>query len=79
MNLARKAIEASLLTWLLILGCLGGGLWGYLNVGRLEDPAFTIKTAVVFTSYPGATAAQVAREVTEPLESAISRWACWIP
>ena len=73
MNLARKAIEASLLTWLLILGCLGGGLWGYLNVGRLEDPAFTIKTAVVFTSYPGATAAQVAREVTEPLESAIQQ------
>ncbi|MDB6176322.1 efflux RND transporter permease subunit [Paracoccus sp. Z330] len=75
MTLARRAIEASLLTWLLIVGCLGGGLWGYLNVGRLEDPAFTIKQAVVFTSYPGASAAQVAREVTEPLESAIQQMA----
>ncbi|WP_022706314.1 efflux RND transporter permease subunit [Paracoccus zeaxanthinifaciens] len=73
MNLARKAIEASLLTWLLILGCLGGGLWGYATVGRLEDPAFTIKTAVVLTTYPGASAAQVAEEVTEPLESAIQQ------
>ncbi|MBU2957627.1 efflux RND transporter permease subunit [Paracoccus sp. 1_MG-2023] len=73
MNLARKAIEASLITWLVIIGCLGGGLWGYLTVGRLEDPAFTIKTAVVLTSYPGASAAQVSREVTEPLESAIQQ------
>jgi multidrug efflux pump subunit AcrB len=29
-----------------------------LNIGRLEDPAFTIKTAVV-THYPGASAQQV--------------------
>ncbi len=50
MNLARKAIDAPLLTWLLILGCLLGGLWGYATVGRLEDPSFTIKQAVVITS-----------------------------
>ena len=75
MNLARKAIDAPLLTWLLILGCLLGGLWGYATVGRLEDPSFTIKQAVVITSYPGASAEQVAREVSEPLESAIQQMA----
>ena len=36
------------------------GAISYARLGREEDPAFTIKTAVVFTSYPGATAAQVA-------------------
>ena len=71
MGIARASIEKSLLTWILMLGCLLGGVWGFFDVGRLEDPAFTIKEAVVVTRYPGASAAQVAVEVSEPLESAI--------
>lgn len=73
MNIARLSIEKAILTWMIILTCLIGGLWGFLSIGRLEDPSFTIKQAVVFTSYPGATAAEVAVEVTEPLESAIQQ------
>ena len=73
MNLARFSIERPLLVWLLVLGSLFGGIWGFNSLGRLEDPAFTIKTAVVVTRYPGASAAEVAREVTEPLESAIQK------
>ena len=73
MNIARGSIEKPLLTWLLILCSLFGGIWGFNTLGRLEDPAFTIKNAVVVTSYPGASAAQVAREVSEPLESAIQQ------
>lgn len=73
MSIARLSIDRPIFTWLIILGCLVGGIWGFLNLGRLEDPAFTIKTAVVVTQYPGATAEQVAREVTEPLESEIQK------
>ena len=73
MNIARASIDKALITWIVMLGCLLGGIWGFATMGRLEDPAFTIKTAVVFTSYPGASADQVAREVTEPLESAIQQ------
>ncbi|EYD70913.1 efflux RND transporter permease subunit [Limimaricola hongkongensis] len=73
MNIARASIEKPILTWLLILGCLLGGLWGFATLGRLEDPAFTIKAAVISTGYPGASAEQVAREVSEPLESAIQK------
>lgn len=73
MNIARASIEKPLMTWLVILGCLFGGLWGFNSLGRLEDPAFTIKQAVVITYYPGASAEQVAREVSEPLESAIQK------
>lgn len=75
MNIARASIEKPILTWLVILGCLLGGIWGFFSLGRLEDPAFTIKTAVVVTQYPGADAIQVAREVTEPLESEIQKMA----
>ena len=73
MEIARTSINRPLLTWLLILGCLLGGIWGFFSLGRLEDPAFTIKTAVVITQYTGASAQQVAREVSEPLESEIQK------
>jgi len=56
-----------------MLICLLGGIWGFASLGRLEDPAFTIKTAVVVTQYPGASAEEVALEVTEPLESQIQK------
>jgi multidrug efflux pump subunit AcrB len=73
MNIARISIDRPLLTWIIILGCLLGGLWGFSTLGRLEDPAFTIKSAVVVTQYPGADAMQVAREVSEPIESEIQK------
>ncbi|MFU8787829.1 MAG: efflux RND transporter permease subunit [Methylobacter sp.] len=71
--IARSAIERPVNTWLLILLCLIGGLWGLNSVGRLEDPAFTIKQALVVTGYPGATAVEVEQEVTELLESRIQQ------
>lgn len=71
--LARVSIEKPVLTWIVILFCLIGGLTGFLNVGRLEDPAFTIKEAIIFTPYPGATAEEVEQEVTEALEIAIQQ------
>ncbi|WP_416881255.1 efflux RND transporter permease subunit [Marivita sp.] len=73
MNIAKASIDRPILTWLIMLAALLGGIWGFFSLGRLEDPAFTIKTAVVVTEYPGASAAQVAREVTEPLESEIQK------
>ena len=75
MNIARAAIDRPILTWLVMLICLLGGTWGFFDLGRLEDPAFTIKTAVVVTEYPGASAEDVAREVSEPLESEIQKMA----
>ncbi|MEM6987865.1 MAG: efflux RND transporter permease subunit, partial [Pseudomonadota bacterium] len=75
MNIARLSIDRPIYTWIIILSCLLGGLWGFSSLGRLEDPAFTIKTAVVVTQYPGASAAEVAREVTEPIESEIQKLA----
>ena len=73
MNLAIWSIRRPVAVSLLIIGCLIGGLWGLANVGRLEDPGFTLKTALVFTPYPGASAEEVEREVTEVLESAIQQ------
>jgi len=50
-----------------------GGIGAYLNLGRLEDPEFTIKEALIVTPYPGASAEEVAQEVTNPIESAVQQ------
>lgn len=73
MDIARFSINRPVYTWIIMLICLLGGIWGFATLGRLEDPAFTIKTAVVVTQYPGASAEEVALEVTEPLESQIQK------
>src|SRR5262245_5885263 len=47
-----------------------GGFAAYRSLGRLEDPEFTIKEALIITPYPGASAEEVALEVTNPIEDA---------
>ncbi|RPE66533.1 multidrug efflux pump subunit AcrB [Pacificibacter maritimus] len=73
MNIARTSIDRPIYTWIIMLICLLGGIWGFNSLGRLEDPAFTIKTAIVVTQYPGASAEEVALEVSEPIESEIQK------
>lgn len=70
-NIATYFINNATTSWMLLLVLLIGGIISYLGLGRLEDPQFTIKEAMVFTYYPGANALQVEEEVTAPLENAI--------
>ena len=50
-----------------------GGIYSYFSMGRLEDPEFAVKTAVVATMYPGASAEQVQNEVTDKVERIVQR------
>lgn len=70
-NAATYFITNTTTSWMLLLILLLGGLVSYFGLGRLEDPQFTIKEAMVITHYPGANALQVEEEVTAPLENAI--------
>nr|WP_267913919.1 efflux RND transporter permease subunit [Stenotrophomonas acidaminiphila] len=47
------------------------GAWSYKHLGQSEDPPFTFKAMVVQAAWPGATAEQVSRQVTEPIEKAL--------
>lgn len=73
MNLTEYAIrkKAVVLFGALVLAL--AGVVSYFEMGKLEDPEFSIKTAVVTTSYPGATPLQVEQEVTDVLETVIQR------
>ena len=70
-NLARLTIRYPIYGWILILGCLFGGLHGVMNVSRLEDPNFPMTQAYVITSYPGASAEEVEFEVTDRIEDSL--------
>ena len=71
MSLPAQAVERSTLTNFIVLLILVGGVFSYFNLGRLEDPDFTIKTGVIVTQYPGASAEEVELEVTDRIERAI--------
>ncbi|UTM56229.1 efflux RND transporter permease subunit [Photobacterium sp. CCB-ST2H9] len=72
-DIATYFIKNKVISWMLTLIFLIGGSMSFLDLGRLEDPEFTIKDAMVVTSYPGATAQQVEEEVTYPIEKAIGQ------
>jgi len=71
MNLPRYAINNKVFTNFIVALLVVGGLWSYMNLGRLEDPDFTVKTGVIITQYPGASPEQVELEVTDRIEQAI--------
>lgn len=72
-SISGASIQRPVAVWLLILFCLLGGYWGLNTVGRLEDPSFTLKTALVFVPYPGATAVEVEEEVSDVIENALQQ------
>lgn len=73
MNIAELAIRKKTVTLVICFCIILGGLLSYSGLGRLEDPEFTVKNAVVITPYPGATPMEVAEEVTDKIETAIQQ------
>ena len=71
MNLAEFTIKNPIVSSIFILFSLIGGWLAYQNMPRFEDPEFTIRTAQIVTSYPGASPLEVMNEVTEPIEAAL--------
>ncbi|MEH6550784.1 MAG: efflux RND transporter permease subunit [Pseudomonadales bacterium] len=73
MNIGEYSVKNRVVSWLLVIIMVGGGLVAYQSIGKLEDPEFTIKNAKIVTLYPGATALEVQNEVTYHIEDAIQK------
>lgn len=73
MNVAKLSIEKSVVSWMIALVLLFGGISAFFGLGQLEDPEFTLKKAMIITQYPGASPQQVEEEVTYPIENAIQQ------
>lgn len=73
MDIAKLSIKSSVISWMFALLMLVGGIISYSDLGRLEDPEFTIKEAMIITTYPGASPRQVEEEVSFPIEDALQQ------
>ena len=73
MKIVGYVLSHRALFWVLMLLCLIGGAASYATIGKLESPSFKIKKAMVAAQYPGASPAEVEREVTDKLEEAIQK------
>ncbi|MCK8045483.1 efflux RND transporter permease subunit [Shewanella sp. 1CM18E] len=69
MNLAEFAIKQRVFVLFFSVLCTIVGLVSYFELGKLEDPAFTVKSAVVVTLYPGASAKEIELQVTDKIET----------
>jgi len=67
-NLSRWALEHQPLTRYLLVVLLLGGLIAFFQLGQDEDPPFTFRAMVVQAYWPGATAEQIAVQVTDKIE-----------
>ncbi len=70
-NLSEWALGNRALVLFMMIALAVIGAWSYKHLGQSEDPPFTFKAMVVQTAWPGATAEQVSRQVTEPIEKAL--------
>ncbi|MFL6405440.1 MAG: efflux RND transporter permease subunit, partial [Nitrososphaeraceae archaeon] len=70
-NLSKWALDHPALTRYLMLVLMLLGFAAYFQLGQDEDPPFTFRAMVVRTYWPGATAQQVAEQVTDKLERAL--------
>ena len=67
-NLTEWALKHKALVYYFIMVIFLGGIFSYRNLGRMEDPDFTIRQMVVSVNWPGATARQVEEQVTDKIE-----------
>lgn len=67
-NLSQWALNHRSLVWYFMLVFMIAGLMSYFNLGREEDPAFTIKTMVIQANWPGSSSEELALQVTDRIE-----------
>lgn len=71
MDIAKFSLKNKLLIYVLTILSIAYGLIVYDKIGKLQDPEFTIKDALIITNYPGASAIEVEKEVSNRLEETL--------
>jgi multidrug efflux pump subunit AcrB len=71
MNIAGYALKNKQVIYFFLIITVLGGIYAFEHLGKREDSPFVIKQIIFMTYYPGATAEQVEKEVTEIIEREI--------
>lgn len=67
-NLSELALKNKAIVWYFIVIVAIAGVFSYMKLGRMEDPAYTVRQMVVTVAWPGATAQQMQDQVTDKIE-----------
>lgn len=67
-NLSEWALQHKSLVWYFMILATVAGILSYINLGREEDPDFTIKTMLIQASWPGASVDEMTSQVTDRIE-----------
>ena len=67
-NLSDWALKHRSFVWFLMIISLVAGALSYVNIGREEDPDFSIKTMIIQAALPGASTTETLRQVTDRIE-----------
>ncbi|WP_439615993.1 efflux RND transporter permease subunit [Shinella sp.] len=67
-NLSDWALDHSSLVWYFMIVFALLGFFTYQNLGREEDPSFTIKIMTISAAWPGASVEETTLQVTERIE-----------
>lgn len=67
-NLSALAVRERSITLFLIILITVAGVLSFFELGRAEDPPFTVKQMTIISAWPGATAQEMQDQVAEPLE-----------
>lgn len=67
-NLSDWALNHRSLVWFMMIVSLIAGALSYFNIGREEDPNFSIKTMIISAAMPGASVGETLTQVTDRIE-----------
>ncbi len=71
-NTARFFVENRQIAWVLLIGTVAWGIYGYANMPQRKDPDIPARQAVVITNWPGASAEKVEQLITRTIEQTVA-------
>ena len=71
-NTSRFFVENPQIAWVLLIGTVAWGIYGYANMPQRKDPDIPARQAVVITNWPGASAEKVEELVTRTIEQTVA-------
>jgi multidrug efflux pump subunit AcrB len=71
-NVSRFCVETRQIAWVLLVGTIAWGIYGYFHMPQRKDPDVPIKQAKVITPWPGAGAEKVEQLLTREIEKTIA-------
>ena len=74
MKMTRFFIQRPLLFWSLMVAILVAGVLSFIQMPKLEDPAISLKQAMVVVPWPGASAHDMELKVAQKDQNRVSEW-----